>query len=510
MLLLPFVVACSSYDLQMSDEASDGAFTDADGAPASDTAASTDTTAPPEQEDDFLALAPAATDAYVFVANPDRATVTRISVPGLQVETRAVGSEPVAVVTTDDYQHAITLNVGSDDVSIIEAATFEVTTVGIRENMNRISLAPDGVWAMAWYDPDADQDGQNDGVHSFNEVSFVNLVTGTHTPLAVGFNPHGVEWTPDGARALVVSDGTLAVLNLTAATLEPHLIDIAEDPLDAPPAEEVVITPDGRFAFVRQFGADSILCVSLDDLTVDVFPAGSNPTDLDLAPDGGHITVVARASRELLSWATGNPYEDPDVVDLPGDSEYGSVVFAGAGDVAVLYTNATATPRYGLWDIATGTVTERTLVKPISSIGLSPTGGSLIVFHTRSDAADAEPDSPFNGRWALTLIDMDDQRQNPMVLAAEPTSYAVSDDGRYGFFIMDGTPFLETLVFDSLLYEEVELKSDPVFVGALPGTNTAWASQAYDLGRISFYDAESGTLDTVTGFELNAEIDHQE
>ena len=510
MFLLPFLAACSSYSLEGSAPSDTASSNFTDGALPSDDASTTGSTPPPEQEDDFLALAPAATDAYVFVANPDRATVTRISVPGLQVETRAVGADPVAVVTTEDYQHAITLNVGSDDVSIIDAATFGVTTVAIRENMNRISLAPDGVWAMAWYDPDADQEGQNDGVHSFNEVSFVNLVTGVHAPLAVGFNPHGVEWTPDGRLALVISDGTLAVINLTASALEPHLIDIAADPLDAPPAEEVVLTTDGRYAFVRQFGANDILCVSLDDLTVDVFPAGSNPTDLDLAPDGAQVTVVARGSQEILTWDAVDPFGAPDVVELPSDSQYGSVVYAGDGAQAVLYTNASAVPRYGLWDTASGTITERTLVKPVSSIGLSPNGGSLIVFHTKTDADGAEADSPFKGKWALTLVDMDDQRQNPMVLAAEPTGYATTDDGRYGYFIMDGEPYLETLVFDSLLYEEVQLKSPPIFVGALPGTTIAWASQEYDLGRISFADSDAGTLDTVTGFELNAEIDHEE
>ena len=35
-----------------------------------------------------------------------------------------------------------------------------------------------------------------------------------------------------------------------------------------------------------------------------------------------------------------------------------------------------------------------------------------------------------------------------------------------------------------------------------------WVSQDHELGRISFYDADAGTIDTITGFELNSEIDH--
>jgi hypothetical protein len=33
-------------------------------------------------------------------------------------------------------------------------------------------------------------------------------------------------------------------------------------------------------------------------------------------------------------------------------------------------------------------------------------------------------------------------------------------------------------------------------------------SQQHDLGRISFYDPDAGALDTLTGFELNAGIEH--
>jgi hypothetical protein len=45
-------------------------------------------------------------------------------------------------------------------------------------------------------------------------------------------------------------------------------------------------------------------------------------------------------------------------------------------------------------------------------------------------------------------------------------------------------------------------------VGVLPGQSVAWASQAHELGRLSFYDPDSTTLDTITGFELNSDIEH--
>lgn len=505
----------ANYDLsgKASDDTGGGGYYDGDY--AYDTggaggAADSGDSAPPESEDDFLRLAPAATDAYVFVANPTNNSVTRIQVPGLQVDTRDVGVDPTVVATSSDYTHAVTFNAGSDDVSIIDAASFSVTNVAVRDNFNAMSMSADGKWVMCWFNQAEDAVDTSGGVQSFNEVSFVNLETAVHTGMAVGFNPRGIRWTPDGRLALVISDAALAIVDLTQPTLSPTLIEISDDPVNAPPAEEVELTADGKYAFVRQFGADAILVVSLDDLTVDSVPVGANPTDLDLSPDGGTVAVVSRGAHELWTFAAANPYEPATVLPFDADSSFGSVVYAGAGDQAVLYTNATLLPKYAVWDTRTGDIVEKSLVKPIQTLGLSPTGDSLLVFHTKADADGADTSSPFYNEWALTLIDMGDFRQNPMLLPAEPTAYTTSEDGRYGFFIMDGLDFLETLHFDSLLYDEVLLKSQPVYIGVLPGTDLAYASQEYDLGRISFYDPDAQTLDTVTGFELNADIDHQD
>jgi DNA-binding beta-propeller fold protein YncE len=246
--------------------------------------------------------------------------------------------------------------------------------------------------------------------------------------------------------------------------------------------------------------------VDLPNLTYDRVPVGNNPTDLDISPDGENVAVVTRGSNEVWVLSASHPFELPQVVTL--DKAYGSVLFAGDGAKAILYTNASRIASYAVWDTLAGTVTDRSLVKPVQSMGVSPTGGSLLVFHTQEDAPDADEDSPFYGNYALTLIDLGDYRQNPMLLPAAVSSYAVSDDGSFGFFTMEGQRYLETLTFDTLLYDEVRLASDPVYLGVLPDTDIAWASQDHELGRISFYDAAAGTLDTITGFELNSDIDH--
>ena len=231
---------CSDFDLAMSDEAGywdsgaaamDYGSEEPDGGDDGDYGS--------EDEGDFLALAPATTDAYVFVANPSRDTVTRIAVPQLSVITAEVGANPQVVATTDDYATAVTFNQGSDDVSIIDATSLEVSTVDVRDDFNNLVMSPDGRWVACYHDQSVDtEEGTGDGAQSYNEVSFVRLDDQSHHPMVVGFNPREIQFTADGTKAVVVSDAYLALVDLTADAPTPNRIQIADDLLDPPLAEE--------------------------------------------------------------------------------------------------------------------------------------------------------------------------------------------------------------------------------------------------------------------------------
>jgi DNA-binding beta-propeller fold protein YncE len=513
LLLLPFLAACgaefglSAGDYNVPSDGTTASFGD------DDDSGETSST-PPETESDFLSLPPAQTETFVFVANPDRNTVTRINVRTQAVDTTTVGRGPGIVQTTPDYRTAAVLNRGDNSVSIIDAASLDTLNVVVREDLNQMVMSPDGQWVTLFHDiaRERPDDPPPQGLQSFNEASIVNLVTGEHFPMAVGFNPRMVRYTRDSERALIVSDAYLAIVDLTDEQPLPELIELSPDLLEPPVAEEVIVSPNGVFAFVRQFGADSVLIVDLDARTVDSVPVGLNPTDLDLSPDGAEAVVVSRGSRELWLLDANDPFAAPGVLPFPDDLPFGSLVFDPTGDQAILYTTATALDRFVTWDRRDDTLRTRAIVKPVTGMAITPTGGSMLAFHTLQDAPDAAI-SPFSNSWALTIFSLDDFRSNPLKLPAEPIGYANANDGLRGYFIMDGQPFLSILDYTTMLADEVSLKSDPVYVGVLPNLDNssdeppAWVSQDHDLGRISFYDPEINELETITCFELNAAID---
>lgn len=471
---------------------------------------------PPETENDFLAFPPSQSDVFVFVANPARNTVSRINAYTLDVRTADVGIDPRVVRVTPEYSFAAVFNRGDDTISIVQADTLDVRSVPVRKNFNQMLMSGDGKWVAAFFDQAAVRAGDPPptSIQSFNELSFVSVPEGVHHGMVVGYNPRDVKFSEDGRLAVVISDEHLALVDLTAEALRPVLVPIS-DALEPPTAEEVVLSPDGRYAFVRQFGASSLVLVDLDLRETTLLPVGENPTDLDLSPDGRHAVAVARAANQLWIYDTAAPLTPPDVLDLPPELTAGSLIFNPEGDRAVIFTTATATRTFAIWDTNTDAVRLESLVKPVMAMAYTPTGESLMVLHPKTNAPDQVPGSDFYNAWAISLLQVDDRAllQNAIKLPAEPFGFANAADGLNGYFIMEGEPSLVQVDYQTLLYDAVRLRSEPVYVGVMPVTSQtegrppAWVSQEHDLGRISFYHPDEARLETITGFELNNQIE---
>jgi DNA-binding beta-propeller fold protein YncE len=462
-----------------------------------------------EVEADGVDLLPAATERYVFVANPARNTVSRVTVADLSVVTTEVGVDPLLVRTSPDHSTAVVFNRGTDDLSIVDSESMTVRTVQVRPDFNAMVMSPDGAWVACFHDAEnRDPEDLSEGAWSFNEVSLVEVGTGTHWPLVVGFNPREVRFADDASRMLVVSDAYLAVVELGVDSPEPVRLPISEDALEPPLAEEVLITPDGQQAIVRQAGGTHLVLADLVGLTTTQLPVGDTPTDLDVTPDGLQAVAVARGAGELWVYDLADLDATPEVLTLPAGEVLGSVVMSPDNSKALLYSTASGTSRYASWhrDRPEDPFEVHGSVKPISAVRLSPDGGVALLTHDR-DNGDVDEDSVFYNEHVITMVDLDDFFANPIRVPDAPSETAVTDDGAMGFLIMDGRPDLVQLDFSSLLHDDIELKSGAEHLGVMPGTRLVYISQTHELGRISFFDPNAGELSTVTGFELNAGIE---
>lgn len=506
-----FALGCSSDAAYSRDDQSPG-FDTSPGGP-NDDGSGDDSDAPAEPDDDRLALRPSESDVYVFVANRDRDTITRVEVATQAVRTLRVGRRPVAVAVTRDYGTAVVYNAGDDSVSIVDARALTQRVVPVRDNLNALALAPDGDHAVLWHDVDGVDVGTIDGAAaSYQEVSVVDVGEAAHRAMVLGFTPKDIAFTPDGAIAVLVADSTLAVIDLDDDEAVPELVRIA-DPFAPPAAEEIVLDPSGRWALVRQRDADSVVVVDLAARTATNVPVGADPTDLDLLPDGSGAVVVSRGDGEVAVFDFGDPTEPARVVLVPDGTKLGAAVFAG-DDRAVLYSTVTSVARYAVWDTVTDEMLLQPLVKPATSVSRTPTGTSLLVAHGTADRDDGLTPEPYRRRPAISLVSLVDFRSNTIGLDAAVLAVANSADGERGYVTLVQEPVLEILDYRALTFEPVALRSSPEFLGVLPDLDgaggdepAAWVSQSHPLGRLSFYDPDDGQLQTITGFELNAAIE---
>lgn len=168
-----------------------------------------------------------------------------------------------------------------------------------------VDLGTDGVWVYPL-------DGGAEGPDAPREVR-----------LRAGSGPRHLRFHPNGRCAYVVNelDPTVTVCRWDAehGTLEP-LREVRVVPeTTAGPAypSEIVVRPDGRFAWVATRGADSITVLALDETgetpeAVDSVHCGGHwPRDLALHPEGRRLYAANERSGDVtwfdLDETTGRP-----------------------------------------------------------------------------------------------------------------------------------------------------------------------------------------------------------
>ena len=111
----------------------------------------------------------------------------------------------------------------------------------------------------------------------------------------------------------------------------------------------------------------------------------------------------------------------------------------------------------------------------------------------------------------MTVLDVDAGGGIPLTsavaLEAPPDAVAVTSDGAWAFAQIPASRTALVIDLGSLLVDALPLASTPLFVGAVDEGHLGYVLQRHPLGRITFIAPDTMDVDTVTGFEINGEIE---
>lgn len=272
---------------------------------------------------------------YVYVSNQWSDTVSIIDLSSSAVvDTLQTGNGPSGLSFSADEKFIYVVNTFGSDVSVIELATNkERKRLGTGNDPTGTALSPDGKQLYVT--------GRRANIAAYNEPLVTELTIiddasqrASKKNVASAYLMENVAFTPEGDLALVTlirPKNQIPSIQVEHGWMMTHGIGIIEQKeggrmvqllLDEPNAYypdpfDIVVSPNGKNAFVSSSGVDQISVISIDsirqllketsaktlkqyanDLSISSrfvikrIPTGANPKGLTLSPDGKTLYVA--------------------------------------------------------------------------------------------------------------------------------------------------------------------------------------------------------------------------
>ena len=308
-----------------------------------------------------ICLSPDGHTAYVSNRGDDTVSIIDLSAM-VEMETIAIGDEPHGVVTDVEGRTLYVANAGSSDVSVVDLES--------RREIKRLSAAR-GAWGVS-LSPDGNQVYVTANLSHFvpfrtpsrSEVTVIDTarqVVDNRVMIPEANLVQGVDVAPGGDFALVTLIRTKNLVPMTRVLqgwvmtngigilwrdgrVDQLLLDEPDNSFADP--TDVVITTDGRFAFVSGGGVDEVAVVDLDRMQAVLeaadenerremlpnhfgvttefverrIPVGRNPRGLAVSPDGRTV-YVAEALDDAVAVIDVARREKVATIDLGGPED---------------------------------------------------------------------------------------------------------------------------------------------------------------------------------------------
>lgn len=509
--LLPLAVLLCGCGADLGDASLSGSSYSPDaGASKSDPegaggASASDGGLPPEKEIESDYEAPVATGNVVWIANPKSGRVALVDAQTLAVKTVEAGNAPtyLASVPNQPVDTTLVLNVLSADATLLKSTPTGIQTATFKTALqaNATAFSSDGRFAIVW--ADARKTPSAPKTQGFQDLTILDLSTGTSTILAVGYRPVAVGFAAAASggtpvQAYAVTQDGIALIDLGAAPVVTKNVAISESPTEDPGTRDVFVTKAGDRAFIRRDGSSKITVVTLaTDARAEIELTGP-VTDLDLADTGDRAVAVVRDTAKVSVLSIADP-GNPKDFEVAGET-IGSVAIAPGGGKALLYTNATASERFTILDLGQSQLRTVRLYSPVLGIFSTPDAQHAIVLHDQTETAT---------EGAFSVVPIGQNLPAKIVATqAKPTAVATLDDRAVIAERDDARKIYgaHLVRMPQLMSERYALASPPIAVGTVPSARRAFIAQQHPEGRLTFIDLESGVARTLTGFELSSRV----
>ena len=229
------------------------------------------------------------------------------------VRTLALGLAFVLAPGVSVAAKVFVANEGSSSLTVVDAESYKLlATVPVGRAPHNVQVSPDG--KLAWLTTEGEPRqaaGEHKGGHDAEGEPGAIWAVDTQTyavtaKIAVGRHPAHVVITPDGRHAFVTNggDNTVSVIDVQAGKTV-GTIPVGEYP------HGLRISPDGREAYVANLKAGSVSVLDTVAMKeVARLPVGKGPAQTGFAPDGAtvfvslsgedRVALIDRASRKVL------------------------------------------------------------------------------------------------------------------------------------------------------------------------------------------------------------------
>ena len=366
-----------------------------------------------------------------------------------------------------DYELAI---LGSDGVE---------RTVQAPGHLQGVAFSPDASTAVLYLDGAPTE--EIGGVADIDSVFFVNLESGETATATVGVAPGNILFTPDGARAVVLSRESAVVVDL--ATFEVLVrFDLTLDADQQIDPSAAVLSPDGTKALVAMSNLGVLYVLDLVDPSIDIQELPGRPVAL-ATDEACDCTVIAYSNASQLDLLNpdGSIHEldlDVPVTQLVGYD--GNVLAYGTGGAHDVYRV----------DLTTQVVTEYVVANPPVSVQVDDVGRFAVALMQPESTSGDEIDAYTDQRWGLSVLDLADDEPRNLMFDRMPMDYEVlTDDATtYALVLLEGENTVQLIdLADPLPTTEIHLEEAPLVAGSM-GDGRFYITQDSTLGLVSILD----------------------